>query len=137
MRTGRGSLRFLFDASAIINLIRKGDLRVLSEGCTLDLALYESLNALWKEHSLLKRMSRDLVAEYMDILLGIFEAIEVRTIAGLERRVLENAIRYDLTVYDSSYLTYAIENGLAMVTDDVKLAKRVKGSIEVLSTSDL
>ncbi len=130
-------MRFLFDASAIINLIRKGDLRVLSEGCTLDLALYESLNALWKEHSLLKRMSRDLVAEYVDILLGIFEAIEVRTIAGLERRVLENAIRYDLTVYDSSYLTYAIENGLAMVTDDVKLAKRVKGSIEVLSTSDL
>ncbi|MDK2384140.1 MAG: type II toxin-antitoxin system VapC family toxin [Candidatus Korarchaeota archaeon] len=130
-------MRFLFDASAIINLIRKGDLRVLSEGCTLDLALYESLNALWKEHSLLKRMSRDLVAEYVDILLGIFEAIEVRTIAGLERRVLENAIRYDLTVYDSSYFTYAIENGLAMVTDDVKLAKRVKGSIEVLSTSDL
>ncbi|MDK2372871.1 MAG: hypothetical protein QI197_05780 [Candidatus Korarchaeota archaeon] len=91
-------MRFLFDESSIINPIR-GDLRVLSEGYTLDLALYESLNALWKEHSLLKRMSRDLALNTWIYCSGIFEVIEVRTIAGLERRVLENAIRCDLTVY--------------------------------------
>jgi len=130
-------LKYLFDSSAIINLIRKGDLRVLSEGCTLDLALYESLNALWKEHHLLKRLSRDLLAEYVDILLRIFEVIDVKTVADLEREVLENAIRYYLTVYDSSYITYASENDLVLVTDDAKLAKRVKGRVEALSTSEL
>ncbi len=130
-------MKYLFDSSAIINLIRKGDLRVLSEGCTLDLALYESLNALWKEHHLLKRLSRDLLAEYVDILLRIFEVIDVKTVADLEREVLENAIRYYLTVYDSSYITYASENDLVLVTDDAKLAKRVKGRVEALSTSEL
>ncbi len=130
-------MEFLFDASAIVNLIRKGDLRILSEGCTLDLALYESLNALWKEHFLLRRMDRDLLNECMGILLGIFEVIEVRTIDGLEERVLENAVKYGLTVYDSSYFTYARENGLALVTDDAKLAKRVEREVQVLSTSEV
>ncbi len=130
-------MRYLFDSSSIVNLIKKGDLRILNEGCTLDLALYESLNALWKEHFLLRRISRDLVNEYVEILLGIFDVIEVRTIDDLEVKVFANAVKYGLTIYDSSYFTYASENGLTLVTDDERLAKRVKQEIEVISTSEL
>jgi hypothetical protein len=39
---------YLFDASAIANLVKRGSLKPLSEGVTLDPAAYEALNAVWK-----------------------------------------------------------------------------------------
>ncbi|MGC8932967.1 MAG: type II toxin-antitoxin system VapC family toxin [Candidatus Methanodesulfokora sp.] len=130
-------MRYIFDSSAIVNLVKKGRLSAFNEGCTLDLALYESLNALWKEHLLLKKLPSDLLQEYMGLIVDLFSVIEVRSIRGLEDRVLENAVKHDITVYDSSYLTYATENDLALVTDDRKLSSRIKGIVEVRSTSEL
>lgn len=130
-------MKYVFDASAVTNLVKKGNLRVLSQGCTLDLALYESLNALWKEHLLLKRLDEDMVKEYNSIIAEIFSVIEVRSIRGLEDKVFENAVKYKITVYDSSYLTYAVENDLILVTDDKRLSNKVKGIVKVKSTSEI
>jgi predicted nucleic acid-binding protein len=41
---------YLLDAGAIVNLVKKGGLKPLAEGATLDLTIYEALNAVWKEH---------------------------------------------------------------------------------------
>lgn len=46
---------YLFYSSAIINLVKRGYLKPLSKGVTLDLAIYECLSAVWKEHFLLGR----------------------------------------------------------------------------------
>jgi predicted nucleic acid-binding protein len=130
-------MRYIFDSSAVVNLVKKGKLSVFSEGCTLDLALYESLNALWKEHFLLKKLSKDVVQEYVDIIAELFNTIEVRNVVGLEGKVLENAVKYEITAYDSSYLTYAIENGLTLVTDDKGLSGKAKAIVNVRSTSEI
>ena len=37
---------YLFDASSILNLIKRGLVTPLADGLTLDLALYECLNAI-------------------------------------------------------------------------------------------
>jgi predicted nucleic acid-binding protein len=130
-------MRYIFDSSAVVNLVKKGKLSAFSEGCTLDLALYESLNALWKEHFLLKKLSKDDVQEYIDIIAELFSTIEVKSVMGFENKVLENAVKYEITAYDSSYLTYAIENGLTLVTDDEKLSSKAKAKVNVRSTSEI
>jgi len=50
---------YLFDSSAIINLVKKGTVKPFAHGVTLDLTLYEVLNAIWKEHLLLKRFDKE------------------------------------------------------------------------------
>ena len=41
-------MQYLYDASAILNVVKKGKLRVFLEGCTLDLAIYEVANAVFR-----------------------------------------------------------------------------------------
>ena len=45
---------YLLDSNAIIALVRRNCLGPLAYGVTLDLAVYEALNAVWKEYSLIK-----------------------------------------------------------------------------------
>ena len=45
---------YLFDANAIVELVRRNCLGPLAYGVMLDLAVYEALNAVWKEYSLIK-----------------------------------------------------------------------------------
>jgi len=47
---------YLFDASVIINLVKRAYLKPFSNGVTLDLAIYESINVVCKEYSLLHRL---------------------------------------------------------------------------------
>ena len=37
---------YLFDASALVNLVKKGRVKPLARGATIEPALYESLNAV-------------------------------------------------------------------------------------------
>ena len=40
---------YVFDASAIVNLIKKDSVSLASKGLTLDLAIYKCLSAIWKD----------------------------------------------------------------------------------------
>ncbi len=46
-------------------------------GITIDLALYEAVNAVWKEYKLLGRIDEDTALKYIDILSKIFNALHV------------------------------------------------------------
>ncbi|RLE64713.1 MAG: DNA-binding protein, partial [Thermoprotei archaeon] len=37
----------------MVNLVKRGIIKVFASGSTIDLALYESINAIWKEYKLL------------------------------------------------------------------------------------
>ncbi|QOJ78551.1 type II toxin-antitoxin system VapC family toxin [Infirmifilum lucidum] len=122
---------YLFDASAIINLLKRGSVRTLARGATINLVVYEALNAVWKEHALLGNIDGETARRLVEVLAEVFEAMDVRSIHGLEEKVFENAVKLRLTVYDSSYVTYAAENGLTLVSDDEKLLERVRDVVNV------
>ena len=128
---------YLFDASSIMNLIKKGLIRPLANGVTMDLALYESLNAVWKENRLLKRIGEDTALEYTNIISEIFKVVEVWSIKGLEEEVLNLAFKENLTVYDASYLYMAIKGGFTLVTDDQNLKNKALKHIAVITTESL
>ncbi len=128
---------YLFDASSIVNLVKRGLVRVFEHGTTIDLALYEALNAVWKEHKLLGRIDEETAREYVEILAGIFEAIQMVSIRSLEEEVFRFASKENLTIYDASYLYIAVKNKLILVTDDGKLRDRASKYVETLSSSQL
>ena len=119
--------KLLFDANAIYNLVREypnDALDILSLGSTIHLAYYELGNALWRECLLLKRISME---EAEKALCFMYEILQRMQIASLDidtgRQVLDAACKFNLTFYDSTYLTEAKKSNTPLVTDDKKLAR--------------
>ncbi len=128
---------YLFDASSIVNLVKRGIVKPFTEGATIELALYESLNAVWKEHRLLKRIDGETAAEFVAILSRLFEAIRVLSARGLEAEIFDLASRDGLTVYDASYVCVAAESGLVLVTDDRRLREKASKYVRAISSREL
>lgn len=130
-------MKYLFDASALVNLVKKAYLKPLLEGATLDLALYECLNAILKENILIKKLDDRLANKYVEILTKVFGLIEVLSIKEYEVDVYETAKKLGLTIYDASYVVTAYKNRMTLVTDDQRLRRKTRDIIETLSTEDL
>jgi len=127
---------YLFDASSIVNLVKKGVVRFFSIGSTIDLALYESINAVWKEYKLLKRFDKNTALEFIKILDDIFNIIDTFSIKSLEKEVFEIASKEGLTIYDASYIAIAKKNNLILVTDDHVLMKKASNYVKTMNSSD-
>ncbi len=128
---------YLFDASSIVNLVKKGFVRVFLDGATLDLALYESLNAVWKEYVLLSKLDEKTAIEYIETLTTIFDALDLLSIKGLGLEIFKLALKEQLTIYDASYLYMAIKNKMVLVTDDQKLRDKASKYVKVLDSRQI
>ncbi len=121
-------MSLLFDSSALLNLIRMiggSSIRYLRGNYVLSLTPYEIGNAVWKEATLLKTISINealALLQYIDKLYSFLRVISPSS-PGLVLRVA-HSLR--ITYYDSSYIVAAAENELVLVTDDEKLAKRIR-----------
>lgn len=113
---------YLYDASAIVNLVKRGEVKAFYNGYTLDLAIYEVTNAIWKECCLLKNIQANTALKLIELISKIFSIMSLYTIRGHEEKVLDLAIKEGITVYDASYIYVAADNKLTLVTDDKKLA---------------
>ena len=105
---------YLFDASSIINLVKRGITRVFADGATLDLAFYESLNTVWKEHFLLKKISIETAIKLTEIITTIFNNIKLYTIKDLNT---------------------ALKNNLILVSDDNKLREKSSKYIKTIPST--
>ena len=128
---------YVFDASAIVNLVKKGKAKIFASGLTLDLALYESINAVWKEHELLKRMDKDTALEFVDTVSRVLDITETVSIKGIEKEVFDLSSREDLSIYNASYVYIAIKNHYTLVTDDEKLREKATKYVNVVSSNEL
>lgn len=123
----------IFDASAILNLLEGGSLPNLSESGTIDLALYEIGNAVWKHVHLTKKLSQsqgEKIILSASILIG--EMLLVNTDST---NVLKLAVKEDLTFYDASYLQVAYSTNSELITDDKKLRDKAEKYVKVSSSS--
>jgi len=126
----------LFDASSIINMCGRGMVDILVRGYTLDLALYEIGNAVWKHVYVFRRVSLENSLTVLDALvmvLGKMKRLKVES--PLE--VLKLAVEEGLTFYDASYLYMALKNGMILVTDDAYLRKVARKYVKAFSSREL
>jgi len=70
---------------------QEGALKPLIDGVTLDLAVYESLNAVWKEHKVLGRIDLVTAKELVELLKGVFDSVPLESAKGYEAEVFELA----------------------------------------------
>ncbi|RLE92127.1 MAG: DNA-binding protein [Thermoprotei archaeon] len=128
---------YVFDASSITNLVKRGLPSLLIEGITLDLAIYECLNAVWKEYKLLGRIDRETALSLIKAIGNVLTVIKMESIKGFEDEVFSLACKENLTIYDASYLYTSIKMQATLITDDQKLREKSSKYIKVLNTEQL
>jgi hypothetical protein len=78
---------YLFDTTVIVNLIKKGSMKAFIKGFSLNLALYETMNAISKENKF-GRIDEKTALEYIVVLTMAFKLFEILSIGGHEKEVL-------------------------------------------------
>ncbi len=143
-------MKLLFDASALLNLIRllgPEALSYLRGGYILTLTPYEAGNALWREATLMRRITVNDALLLLDLLESAYKVLNAVSPRS-PSPTLKLAHRLRVTYYDASYIAAAYELDVGLVTDDEKLRRKVNRSraailevlgreVRLLSTSDI
>lgn len=129
-------MSFIFDSSAIINLCGDRKAEKLLDGWTLNLAIYELGNAVWKQVKIHGKITVEEADLVLDSLTEVFRRLR-KPAAENPVKTLEIAVKEDLTYYDASYIRAAVENNLALVTDDDKLYKSGKKHVRTVKSNEL
>ncbi|MBC7131309.1 type II toxin-antitoxin system VapC family toxin [Candidatus Bathyarchaeota archaeon] len=126
----------LFDSSAIINLCAEKNLDPLLEGFTLNLALYELGNAVWKQvyiHNTITVEEANIILDSLAEVFGKMRKLKVEH--PLE--TLKIAVEEKITYYDAAYLHTAVKNNLTLVTDDEKLYRIGKKYVKTVKSKEV
>ena len=124
----------IFDSSSIINLCGEKKISKLIEGWTINLTFYELGNAVWKQVYAYKTIDENEANKLLDALMEVFMRLR-KPEKENSLEILKIALKEGLTYYDAAYIQAAIENKLALVTDDKQLLEVGKKYVRV-STSD-
>lgn len=135
-------MSFLFDASSILQLIKSLEedraLRVIAEGCILDLSKYEVGNALWKERILRHTITDDEFHEFFGLLTTVILQSKVLGIRAQDLPdVARIAAKEKTTFYDASYIEVAKSQNLTLMTEDTKLARIATKYAKTATIKDL
>ena len=109
----------IFDASSIYRAIEANALDKILEGKTIDLALYELGNVVWKA-VIRDKISSDEGVKLIEFISKVISLMEVKKI-GIKNEVLKLAVENNLSYYDASYLYASISQKEILVTEDKKL----------------
>jgi len=128
-------MRYLIDASALLDLIRKKREEILDQ-YILDLTIYEIGNAIWKEAYLFKTLTKREATDFMKNFSNIKVKMKIIKVENDLEDIMDMAIKEKLTFYDAAYLYFAIKNKLVLVTNDKKLYEVAKNKIKVIKSND-
>jgi len=124
----KGKVEYVFDASAIGVLLEKLGERgpkYLEGATTLDLALYELGNLLWKACRLRRAISEEEALEGARSLVKVLEIMKRERLRVEDAEsVMALAFSLGLTFYDASYLHLVKSKGGVLVTEDRDLLKQ-------------
>ena len=115
------------EGSAIARRLIRSWARAGEPLATVDIALPEALNALWKHCVKLGDLARSDAVEAAEDLLKLWRVLRVYPSHSLAAGALELAVDEGIPVYDALYLHLAESEGAGLATFDEKLAKIAAG----------
>lgn len=130
-------MNYLFDSSAIIKAIKENKIDLLIENHTIEIARYELGNILWKECSLRAKIPKEQTRALIAAIKHSLNLMEVHQIISKEEEILETSVQFKITFYDASYAYFARSKALALVTEDMRLAKKISPDIKTLSVDEI
>ena len=95
---------------------------------TLDLALIEAYNVLWKHAYLLRRIPVSKCVSIAENLERVFKNSVVRVYSAASecKDAVKLAVAYGITIYDSTYLVLARKLNYRLATLDRKLEEKLR-----------
>lgn len=129
----------VIDASAIVKyVLREGHWEQVRdhltlEPCSLDLALAEVSNAIWKHQVIYGRISSREATLLFEALqkLGA-DVLVLESLEGYLRGATEIAVKEKLTIYDALYIVQAQKYGHFVTSDDLQRKIAVKLGLDVV-----
>ena len=94
---------------------------------------YEITNGI-KSAVLRSRISQSKSKELLELVLK--SKPETISLEDALSEVLENAIKFEISAYDSAYITLAQINNIPFLTGDQKLGKRSFPNVKLVSLAD-
>ncbi|MDR0318507.1 MAG: type II toxin-antitoxin system VapC family toxin [Nitrososphaerota archaeon] len=134
--------QYLFDTSAFIFLIKKANvqttLQQLQNLFILDLTVYEVGNTLLKESN----TTKFLTPKEIDTLEKVTQTILSRTekITNQDatfQQIMKIAKTENLSFYDSSYIYFAKQNNIQLITEDQTFRNKAKKYVQTQTTTTL
>lgn len=131
---------YLFDASAFMLLIKKADtptaIDYLQNSYIIDLTFYEVGNAIWKESTLTKLLTPENAKVLQKTAkITLTKTDQLSNTADSFEKILEISKTEKLTFYDSSYIHFAKENKLQLITEDKQLKTKAQKYINTQNTA--
>jgi len=129
---------FVIDSSIFSSIIVKDEFyggaekflmeNYMLENITVDLAYVEVANTLWKHVYVYKRipyrsygeLKKEIKPLISNSVAGIYKTIDVL------QEALDNAVKYGITVYDSTYVTLALKHNYKLASFDQKLREKLE-----------
>lgn len=129
----------VIDASAIAKYVLKEEhweqvrVYLTAEPRSLDLALAEVSNAIWKHQVIYRKISSSEATVLFKVLqkLGA-DVLILESFAGYLRGATEIAVKEKLTIYDALYLVQAQRYGHFVTSDDFQRKIAVKLGLDVV-----
>ncbi|MDR1992139.1 MAG: type II toxin-antitoxin system VapC family toxin [Nitrososphaerota archaeon] len=134
--------QYLFDASAFIFLIKKANVQTtfqqLQKSFILDLTVYEIGNTLLKE----SRLTKFLTSKETETLEKVTQIILSRTEKILNQditfqQIMDIAKTENLSFYDSSYIYFAKQKNIQLITENQSLRDKAKKYVQAQTTLSL
>jgi len=132
--------QYLFDASAFIFLIKKANVQTtfqqLQNLLILDLTVYEVGNTLLQENNLTKFLTPkeiETLEKVSQIILSRTEKILNQTISL--QQIMDIAKTENLSFYASSYIYFAKQNNIQLVTEDKNLRDKAQKYVPTQTTT--
>lgn len=130
----------LFDASSLIELIKRGE----GAGAaafgqyTLPLAFYEAGNSFWNDSAAQQMLSREDATAAVDYLASLRGEMAVVSLSEIgATTVFETVWDEGDTYYDGVYLAAAQELNATLVTEDSRMADHAPDSMTVATAKEI
>jgi predicted nucleic acid-binding protein len=102
--------------AAVAEVLKKGQML-----CTVDFALAESLNVVWKHANVLKDLEPKEAASAAEDLARVYDGLNVVATRELAEETTRIALTENITVYDALYVAAAQKLNGTLYTADRKL----------------
>jgi predicted nucleic acid-binding protein len=128
-------MSLLLDSSILVKLVvneqgsekaRETIKKHLREGCqlhTVDLALPEAMNALWKHVTIHRDLDEKQAEHVLEDLQKIWESLSVVSSHEVGKKAFQIAVSNSMALYDALFIAAAIHQSAKLFTADGKLFK--------------
>jgi len=129
-------MKCIFDASSIFTAIKEKKVRCLNGNFSLEIARYELGNIVWKDHILLRIISKEEAEKTIETIKRTLALMDVLQIAENEDAIFKIASELRITFYDAAYVHAAKAKELVLITEDQRLIKKVTPNIKALTLNE-